>query len=155
MSCRQNPLKPADHELIRQKYAALVEEGMHPADAKERLAKQVSRSTITISQIVQGIGKRVGKRKAKGSTLNPDTLEQILESDRADTPLEPPKPVFPEFGYVNHTDLSHLNPDRDYTPKRPPAKTYIITGWEVRVRPDFAFIDCRIIFPTLISCHRN
>jgi|GEM_PF-4571390 len=50
--------------------------------------------------------------------------------------------VAPPVDYVQHTQID-LDPDDTFASQRLfGVKTYIFTAWEIRVKPDYAFIDC-------------
>lgn len=157
MPGRSDALETEDMEQIRQECRQLLDAGVDTAQAKKMLSERWLRSMSRIREITQGI-KPSFHRSPISIIEGQVTVESASIESKPKVTL-PPQPVrsaeVPElpkflkqealpatnFGYVSHTELN-LDAETIYEPTKPKAKTFIITGWEVRVKPDFAFLDC-------------
>lgn len=129
------PISPAQNQYIKTKHAELVASGMKSSKAKAQIGAELNIDPCTVGRHLH---KTVPPRIAIG--------EQVVGSFVPHSNIRPaPLPlefVPPELDYIPHTRLN-LNPADIFTPQLSPnIKTYIFTSWEVRTRPDYAFVDC-------------
>ena len=134
------PGTPSSKEQIAQIVAEveeLVRQGVKPSEAKAIIRKRWNKG----ESVMRGY-----TRHLKDSDFNqPADLGPVnvpVSPDAAKLPVPLASVTMPVFGFVPHTEIN-IDPAIKCEPKRSPnTKTFIITGWEVRVRPDFGFIDC-------------
>lgn len=158
MPAGKNTLTQEQMGTILGELRSLVESGQTKIEAVRFLAKRWEKGESTIYRICRGVGMATIEPEPldlQGVTVNAaygktafreyDSPPQPVRNDISGQRVShkaAPQPI-PQFGYEPHTVID-IDPNLTYSPikHKDKVKSYIITGWEIRIKPDFKFIDC-------------
>ncbi len=130
--------QPVSESLIKEMnlhYDTIVSAGQTKTHAQKQTAAYFGVGMWTVGKYV------VKPRSTRNKAISPGTL--VTLSNGSEIPVEQIKPgdfLFPNNKVISFHNLKQL-PETEIK-RTPVQKTFIITGWELRVAPNYKFVDC-------------